>query len=63
LPFGSAVALGGLVTSVHLVTPLVDTGEKPGTGSLEHSGPEWQSERNFWSLDGFRARSYALLEV
>src|SRR5205085_12156459 len=34
LPFGSAVALGGLVTSVHLVTPLVDTGEKPGTGSL-----------------------------
>jgi hypothetical protein len=30
-----------------------------GSGAPEHSGLVWQSERNFSSLDGFRARSTA----
>jgi hypothetical protein len=49
VPWGDSVA-------EFILKLLSSTGGKTRTGSHEHSGPVWQSERKV-SLDGFRARS------
>jgi len=46
--------LGGDFVAEFILKILSSRGGETRMGFLEHSGPVWQSERNFVSLDGFQ---------